>query len=112
MSNIDPLEVHGVEIEHHFSSGLYAKETFIPAGVKLTQHVHSYDHLSILASGTVDVSAGEEISRITGPACLEIKKGIAHSVTAITDAVWFCLHATDDDDPETVDVSLMSKVVK
>lgn len=92
-----------VGIVHHFSSGLYAKETLIPAGVRLTQHKHGYDHLSILASGTAVVEVDGEATKYTGPACLTIKAGSAHEVTAITDVVWFCLHATEETDPEKVD---------
>ena len=45
----------GGKIEHHFGGGVYAKETIIPAGVMLQQHAHTYDHLSILASGKASV---------------------------------------------------------
>jgi len=42
-------------IEHHFSAGVYAKETRIPAGNVLVQHKHKHDHLSILASGSIEL---------------------------------------------------------
>lgn len=99
----------GVGIAHHFSSGVYAKETFIPAGTMLYQHVHSFDHLSVLASGTVLVSDDGETKEVTGPCCLTIRAGVEHSVTAITDAVWYCIHATDCDDPEKIDHVLTSR---
>ena len=94
-------------INHHFSAGVYAKETRIPAGHVLVQHKHKFSHLSILAKGKVAVMIGEEIEVIEAPACIEIKAGITHGVKAITDCVWFCIHATDEKDPSKVDEILI-----
>ena len=106
--HIDTLALHGVEVAHHFGGGAYAKETLIPAGVVLSQHKHPHDHLSILASGTATVSSGGDVLRLTGPACITIKAGVSHSVTAITPVVWFCIHGVDSTDPETVDTSILT----
>lgn len=92
---------------HHFSDGLYAKEMHIPANMAVLKHTHEYSHLSILASGKVAVLKGEEIEIIDGPACLDIKAGLIHGVKAITDCVWFCIHATDEKDAANVDEVLI-----
>ncbi|MEJ8813384.1 hypothetical protein WKW77_20015 [Variovorax ureilyticus] len=62
-------------ITHHFGGGVYSKETRIPAGMIVVQHKHEYDHLSILASGTVELLVDGVRSELTGPACLTIKAG-------------------------------------
>lgn len=90
-------------ITHHFSSGVYAKETKIPAGGWLVQHAHEHDHLSILASGSVKLKVNDQEMTIDAPACLTIKAGLHHGVMAITDAVWYCIHATDCKDENEVD---------
>ena len=90
-------------ITHHFSDGLYAKEMRFTAGEAILKHTHEFSHLSILASGKVAVMKGEEIEVIEAPACIEIKAGLTHGVKAITDCVWFCIHATDEKDPSKVD---------
>lgn len=108
----DILEANGVEIKHHFAAGTYIKETLIPAGVTLTQHVHSYDHSSVLVSGVAIVEVNGVAITYDKPQILTIKAGKNHKVTAITDVLWLCIHATDDKNPDTVDVSLMSKIVK
>jgi quercetin dioxygenase-like cupin family protein len=100
------LDTFGVGITHHFVGGLYCKETRIPAGVKLTQHVHEFDHLSILAQGRVSVTVDGVATEYAGPAFLTIAAGKAHEVAALTDTVWACLHATDCTDPEQVDQEL------
>lgn len=90
-------------ISHHFSDGLYAKEASFEAGTAFLKHTHDFSHLSILAKGKVAVMKGEEIEIIEAPACVEIKAGLTHGVKAITDCVWFCIHATDEKDPSKVD---------
>lgn len=102
------MNLSDIDIQHHFSSGVYAKQTIIPAGITLTQHEHGFDHLSILASGMVIVSVDGEENVVTGPACMTITKGRSHAVTALTDAVWFCIHKTDDTNPDTVDASILA----
>jgi quercetin dioxygenase-like cupin family protein len=90
-------------ITHHFSDGLYAKQAVIPAGTAILKHTHDFSHLSILAFGKVAVLKGTEIDIVDAPAVIEIKAGLVHGVKAITDCVWFCIHATDEKDPSKVD---------
>ena len=94
---------------HHFSDGLYAKEMHIPAGFAAGTHAHSYSHLSMLAKGRVKVTTDEYNREYTAPACIEIKAGIHHMIEALEDAVWFCIHATDEKDPEKVDEVLIGR---
>jgi len=95
------------DILHHFSNGLYAKESRFSAGMAILKHTHSFSHLSILAAGKVAVLRGAEIDIVDAPACIEIKAGLTHGVKAITDCVWFCIHATDEADPSKVDEILI-----
>lgn len=103
----DQLAQHGVEVFHHFGGGVYAKECLIPAGTMLVQHSHPYAHLSVLASGRAVVDAGGVKREIEGPTCITIPSGAVHSVQALTPVVWFCCHATDDTNPETVDRTVL-----
>lgn len=91
---------------HHFSSGVYAKEMHLAWGTKATSHKHLYDHFSILAKGKVIVN--DQI--FCAPACIEIKAGQEHEITALEDSVWFCIHATDVTDIEKIDDVLIQKV--
>lgn len=97
-----------VGIVHHFVGGLYAKETRIPAGTKLVQHVHNFDHLSALMKGSVMVEVDGKGEVFVAPKLLTIAAGKEHEVTAITDVLWVCLHATDETDPEKVDETLIA----
>lgn len=94
-------------IVHHFSAGLYARQMLLPAGHFAVTHAHEYDHLSILASGHVLVDVDGAITDLKAPACIEIKAGKHHRITAVEDAIWFCIHATDETDVERIDEVLI-----
>ena len=94
-------------ISHHFSDGLYAKEAAFEAGTAILKHTHNFSHLSILAKGRVAVMKGDVIEIIDAPACIEIKANVIHGIKAMSDCVWFCIHATDETDPAKVDEVLI-----
>ena len=76
-------------ITHHFGGGVYAKETRIPANSWLVQHAHKFDHLSILAEGSVELIIDGESQIINAPACLTIKANKHHGVRSVTDVIWY-----------------------
>jgi quercetin dioxygenase-like cupin family protein len=94
-------------IAHLFGGGVYLKETRIPAGMVLVQHKHAHDHLSYLASGIVELQVDGITRTIEGPVGLTIEAGKHHGVKTLTDALWLCIHATDCEDEEGVDETLI-----
>jgi quercetin dioxygenase-like cupin family protein len=94
-------------ISHHFGAGVYAKETRIPAGSILIQHKHKYDHLSVLASGSVELIVDDVKSIVHAPACLTIQANKHHGVKSLTDVVWYCIHATECTDMDEIDEVLI-----
>jgi quercetin dioxygenase-like cupin family protein len=94
-------------INHHFSAGVYAKETLIPAGQVLVQHKHKFSHLSILASGSIELMVDGERKIIHAPACLTIEADKHHGVKSLTDVVWYCIHATECTDIDEIDEVLI-----
>jgi quercetin dioxygenase-like cupin family protein len=103
--NTDIIELP--EIKHHFSDGLYAKQISLPQDHFMVQHKHTYNHISILAEGWVVVKVDEVETEYHAPACINIAAGQSHEVTAVTNSVWFCIHATDETDIEKVDQVLI-----
>lgn len=96
------------EVLHHFGGGVYAKQAFIPAGSVVGKHKHDYDHLSILASGVAQIETDGDVKEINGPICVTIAKDKYHMISALTDCVWFCIHATDCTDEAKVDEVLIA----
>lgn len=97
------------QTEHFFSEGLYAKKMIIPAGTQIPTHQHVYDHLSILAQGRVRVTVGKVTQEHVAPTAIEIKKELAHTIQAVEDSVWFCVHATQETDIDKIDQTLIQE---
>lgn len=98
-----------MQIQHHFGGGVYAKECFIPAGQEHEQHVHKFDHLSVLAYGVAEVTVDGATTKHVGPTCLTIHAGKSHKVRAITDLAWYCIHASEETDPSRIDETLIEE---
>ena len=96
-------------IQHHFSSGVYAKQMHLPTGNTALSHKHAFDHMSILAMGIAVVVVDGKETVYTAPTCVEIKAGLEHSITALSDVVWFCIHATDEQDISKIDEIVIQK---
>jgi quercetin dioxygenase-like cupin family protein len=94
-------------VVHHFAAGVYAKQMTLPANHYAVKHVHSYDHMSILAQGRVSVDVEGEVQEYVAPSCIVVKAGQKHHIVAIEDSVWFCVHATEETDAERVDEVLI-----
>lgn len=104
----EDLQQAGVGIEHHFvADEIYLKRAFVAAGTLLKKHSHSFDHASALVSGEVDLCVDGVCRRVVGPNLLLIESGKSHSITALTDAVWYCIHITNDVDPKSVDATIL-----
>jgi len=100
-------------IAHHFCGGVYAKSMLIPEDYEVVSHKHLFDHMSILTSGQVIVEADGVQTVYFSPSVIEIKAGVAHSVTPVNgDAHWLCVHATDCTDVDKVDNVLIEPVKK
>lgn len=105
------LDSAGVELTHHFGddgSGVYIKETHIPAGVRLVMHTHTFTHKSVLSAGKVLLTVGDQPAEVvTAPAVLTVYQGEPHSVEAIEPSVWLCIHASDETDPDHIDHAIV-----
>lgn len=101
----EQFESLGIDVSHNWvADEVYSKRVTVPAGRKLTQHVHPHDHASALVRGTVVIEVDGVTREITGPAMLMIQAGKEHSITALTDVVWHCLWLVSfSEDPEEID---------
>lgn len=90
-------------LSHHLAGGVYAKMARFRAGDILVQHKHTYDHLSVLCGGRVELlvdGVRSELDATREPVVLTIAAGKHHGVKALTAGHWLCIHASDvaDDD--------------
>jgi quercetin dioxygenase-like cupin family protein len=104
-----PQGMHELSLpeEHFFGDGLYCKRIVLPAGSTAVQHKHKYSHLSALCSGIATVTVGHESTIYKAGAVILIEAGKMHSVKAITDCVWLCIHATEETNVDEIDKVLV-----
>jgi quercetin dioxygenase-like cupin family protein len=86
------LAFHGGDDE---SGNVFVVETKAPAGTMLESHRHAHGHLSVLVSGTADVTVDGVTRRLTGYQMITIPADTTHEVQAVTDIIWLCLWAAD-----------------
>lgn len=93
----------GIEVEHHFSDGLYIKKVLIPAGVQLPQHAHNYAHASVVVDGWGTFTSGTLVVEFGPGDVLNVPAMREHTLVARTPVVWLCIHATSCTDADLVD---------
>ena len=96
-------------IAHFFSDGIYAKQILLLENDTAQTHVHQYDHLSILAYGKVVIAVDGKQLIYIAPACIEIKAGQAHSILAVENSVFYCIHASNEKDINKIDEVLIGE---
>lgn len=101
------MQISDIHVEHHFADKLYTKTMRLEAGQVIGKHTHSFSHLSILGMGRALVTTPGGAVEYTAPACITIVANVEHVIQAITDITWFCIHASDETDPEKIDEALI-----
>ena len=67
---------------------------FAKAGDANEGHVHNYDHLTLLAHGSVRVHVEEQSTEFKAPHMIFIKAGKSHFIEALEDGtIAYCVHA-------------------
>ena len=72
---------------------------FVKAGDFMTGHAHTYDHTTLLASGSVLVTVEGVSKEFKAPQILVITKNKVHDLVALEDdTVCYCIHGIRDGD--------------
>ena len=82
---------------------------FEKAGDTELGHAHQFDHLTLLAKGTLKVTVEGVATEFTAPHMIYIHKDKVHELEALTDeTVAYCIHALrDKDNNEILDPSMI-----
>ena len=71
--------------------------SFVKAGDLERGHSHVFDHVTLLASGKIRVTALGQSTDFTAPHHIFIKAGVVHALLALEDnTVVHCIHALRD----------------
>ncbi len=95
-------------VRHFFAPGVYCRELFIPAGMRLTGAIHLTEHVSIMLSGKMQVLKDGEFVEINGPMTEIAQPGIKRMGKCIEDTTWITVHATDETDVEKLEAMLVT----
>lgn len=84
----------------NFVSNLFVKQMeFLKAGDVEQGHAHCYDHLTLLASGSMRITALGQTTDFKAPHHIFIKAGVEHRLEALEDnTVAHCIHALREKD--------------
>lgn len=91
-----------IEIVHHFSNGIYAREARIPAGVTLTGEIHKYPQLNILSKGRISVLTDDGMKEVEAPFTINSPAGTKRIAYTHTDCVWTTILHTFETDPNLI----------
>tara|TARA_R110000772_G_scaffold4048_2_gene14326 strand:- start:2564 stop:2938 length:375 start_codon:yes stop_codon:yes gene_type:complete len=100
-----------LNVQHHFSDGLYARELFIPAGVCLVGALHKTRHMYMVVSGKCRVSSQYGNQEIVAPFMGETLPGTKRVIYAETDCVWVGFHPTDLTDIDQIAAEILEPEV-
>lgn len=81
--------------------------SFAKVGDKNEGHLHDYDHITLLASGSVNVYVEDKVTKYTAPYMIMIAKGQRHYLEALEEnTIAYCVHAlrnAESEDSEILD---------
>jgi hypothetical protein len=89
----DDGQPYGVEI--HMSDDIFLKQMVVAhAGTYIPQHSHTYEHTTMVATGSIRVWEDGKLSGdFTAPTGLMIKAGVKHTfLTLEPHTVLYCIH--------------------
>lgn len=86
------------EVEFSIQDDIFIKQMFMAeAGTFVPQHSHSYEHSSMLASGSVRVWQNDELKGdFKAPIPINIPAGVKHTFMSLEpNTVVYCIHRID-----------------
>ena len=83
---------------------------FVSAGDKELGHSHQFDHLTLLAAGTLQITVDGAVTVFKAPHMIYIHRDKNHELLALEDnTVAYCIHALrkEDDSGDILDPSMV-----
>ena len=82
-------------IENFISDGVYLRVIHVQQGKTIIGHVHTTNHLSVLLTGTMRISIGDEVKELKAPYIFEALAGSRKVGYAVTDCSVMNILPTD-----------------
>jgi hypothetical protein len=98
------------KIQHHFATGVYGRELFIPAGNIIVSKIHRGKTFNVIAMGEISVICPHNgYNTYQGPYCFVSEPYTKRIVISHTDVLWVTSHGTDKTDLEEVEEEIIAK---
>lgn len=91
----NPVELELKHWEIFTVDGVFIKQMELPiSGIFVAQHSHTYDHVSMLATGSARVYANdEELGVFKAPCAITIRAGVKHTIESLEpNTIIYCIH--------------------
>jgi len=95
---VKTLPKANLPVRHHFSSGIYVREIFMPAGSRVIGKKHKTRHLNIVISGKITIWTAQGRMDLTGPCVFESMAGTQKVVYMHTDCIFMTVHVNKDNE--------------
>jgi len=90
-------------VKHSFLGGLNKKKVRREQGKTVGTKNNNYEHFGLWGGGMAGVKMDAHPRPYPPPAVITVPANKNHTIHALTDIEWFCIHATDETDSEKVD---------
>jgi len=102
----EPIDV---QIRHHFSKDVYAREMTMPRGAMVVGKIHKHENLCIISSGEVSVLSVDGLMRVKAPFTFVAQAGAKRLIYAHEETVWTVVHGTSETDIEKIENEFIAK---
>lgn len=107
--NMDQFNVG--RVTHHFGTGVYGRELFIPADQVIVSKIHRGKTLSVIAQGVITIISEEGVKTVEAPYVFVSSPFTKRVVISHTDVVWVTSHENfnNSEDLEEIELRIIAK---
>jgi len=97
-------------VTHHFATGVYGRELFIPAGNVIVSKIHRGKTFNVIAQGVISVICPNNgYNTYTAPHTFVSEPYTKRIVISHEDTLWITSHGTDKTDLDEIEEEIIAK---
>lgn len=93
---------------HHFTDGLYTRETHMDAGTLAIGKKHKYSVTNILVKGHISVIMDDMVTEWVAPCVFVSEPGVSKIAYFHEDTIWLNCHPTEETDLEKIEADVIT----
>lgn len=105
----DMEEYNPGKIKHHFGTGVYGRELFIPAGQVIVSKIHRGKTMNIITEGVISVISEQGFHTYEAPYVFVSDPYTKRVVISHEDTVWVTAHGTNKTDLKEIEEEIIAK---